>query len=200
MAQQPDLPGPTTSYSDPFYDRLESLAQRITKRLWLVLLALVVIIVAAVVTHASLRDTPIAASANQFLNAATIRMEAEQGRDPVMRATKLADADKAFAAVAADETVTPYYRARASLELAQLQLDRSELSAAKASVEKARAFAAKAGDPDLDLAIGLSEAAVQLQNNELTAAEASYRFDLPRSPDRRHARRRPGPGRTEPQR
>ncbi len=174
MAQQPDLPGPTTSYSDPFYDRLEVLAQRITKRLWLIVLALVVIIVVAVATHASTRDTPIAASASQFLNAATTRMEAEQSREPGQRTAKLQEATKAFAAVGADETVTPYYRARALLELAQLQLDRSALSEAKTSVEQARTLAAKATDPDLDLAVGLSEAAVLFQNGEFAAAEKSY--------------------------
>jgi hypothetical protein len=174
MAQQPDLPGPTTSYSDPFYDRLEALAQRITKRLWLVLLALVVVVIAAVVTHAIMRDTPVAASAGRFLDAATLRMEADQARDPAERTTKLAEAAKAFTAVAADETNTPYYRARAGIELAQLDLDRSALSDAKADIEKARAQAAKALDPDLDLAVGLSEAAVLFQSGDAAAAESRY--------------------------
>lgn len=173
MAQQPDLPGPTTSYSDPFYDRLESVAQRITKRLWLLLLALVVIVVVAVVTHSILRDTPIAASAGRFLDAATLRMEAEQA-DPAERTAKFAEVTKAFTAVAADETVTPYYRARAGIELTQIELDRSALSEAKAAIEKARAQAAKALDPDLDLAVGLSEAAVLAQSGDHAGAEARY--------------------------
>lgn len=173
MAQQPDLPGPSTSYSDPIYDRLEVVAQRIVKRLWLIVVALVAVIVIAVVTHASLRHTPIAASASQFLDAATIRMEADRG-DPAARATKLTEAAKAFAAVAADEKVTPYYRARAYIELTQLDLDRSQLTEAKAAVEKAREFAAKAEDPDLELTVGLSEAAVLLQTNEHQTAETRY--------------------------
>lgn len=174
MAQQPDLPGPTTSYSDPFYDRLEAVAQRIAKRLWLVLLALVVVVVVAVVTHAAMRDTPIAASAGLFIDAATKRMEADRVREPAERTAKLAEAEKAFAAVAADETVTPYYRARACLELAQLELDRSAITEAKASVEKARGWAAKALDPDLDLAVGLSEAAVLFQAGDHATAETRY--------------------------
>lgn len=174
MAQQPDLPGPTTSYSDPFYDRLEAVAQRIAKRLWLVVLALVVVVVVAVVTHAAMRDTPIAASAGQFLDAATKRMEAERAREPGERAAKLAEAEKAFVAVAADEAVTPYYRARASIEITQLELDRGAISEAKASIAKARGWAAKALDPDLDLAIGLSEAAVSFQAGEFAAAETGY--------------------------
>lgn len=174
MAQQPDLPGPTTSYSDPFYDRLESVAQRITKRLWLLLLALVVIVVVAVITHSIMRDTPIAASAGRFLDAVTLRMEAEQARDPAERTSKIAEAAKSFIAVAADESVTPYYRARAGIELTQIELDRSALSEAKAAIEKARAVAAKAQDPDLDLAIGLSEAAVLSQSGDHAAAESRY--------------------------
>lgn len=174
MAQQPDLPGPTTSYSDPFYDRLESVAQRITKRLWLVILALVVIVVVAVVTHTTLRDTPVAASAGRFLDAATLRMEAEQIREPSLRSGKLAEAEKALIAVAADQANTPYYRARAHIEIAQLELDRSALSEAKASIEKARGLASLATDPDLDLAIGLSEAAVLFQSGDNAAAENRY--------------------------
>lgn len=174
MAQQPDLPGETTSYSDPFYDRLEALAQRITRRLWLLVLALVVVVVVAVVTHAAMRDTPIAASAGQFLDAATKRMEAERAREPSERTAKLAEAEKAFAAVVANETVTPYYRARACIEITQLELDRSAINEAKASIAKARVLATTALDPDLDLAIGLSEAAVLFQAGEFAAAETRY--------------------------
>lgn len=174
MAQQPDLPGATTSYSDPFYDRLEAVAQRIAKRMWLVILALVVVVVVAVITHAAMRDTPIAASAGHFLDAATKHMEAKQAREPGERSAKLAEAEKAFIAVAADEAVTPYYRARACIELTQLELDRSAITEAKAAIEKARTWAAKALDPDLDLAIGLSEAAVLFQAGDHAAAETAY--------------------------
>lgn len=174
MAQQPDLPGATTSYSDPFYDRLEALAQRITKRLWLVVIALVVVVVVAVVTHAAMRDTPIAASAGQFLDAATKRMEAERAREPGEKAAKLAEAEKAFVAVVGNETVTPYYRARAGIEITQLELDRGAINEAKASIAKARLLATTAKDPDLDLAIGLSEAAVLFQAGEFAAAETRY--------------------------
>ena len=175
MAQQPDLPGPTTSYSDPIYDRLETVAQRITKRLGLILLALVVIIVAAVVTHSSLRNTPVAASASHFMNAMITRRSVDQTEDPVSRASKLEEATKAFTAVATDESVTPYYRARAYIEITQIALDRSISKDAKDAVEKARSFAAQAADPDLDLAIGLSEAAVFFQDGNFTEAETRYR-------------------------
>lgn len=174
MAQQPDLPGPTTSYSDPFYDRLESVAQRVTRRLGWIVLALVVIVVVAVVTHQMTRNTPNAASAGRFLEAATLRIEAEQARDPAERTSKLAEATKAFAAVAADESVTPYYRARAGIELTQTELDSSALSEAKATIAKARAQAALAQDADLDLAVGLSEAAVLYQSGDHATAESRY--------------------------
>jgi tetratricopeptide (TPR) repeat protein len=175
MAQQPDLPGPTTSYSDPIYDRLETVAQRITKRLPLILLALVVIIAAAAVTHSSLRNTPVAASASHFMNAMITRRGVDQTEDPVSRAGKLEEAAKAFAAVATDESVTPYYRARAYIEITQIALDRSISKDAKDAVEKARSFAAQAADPDLDLAIGLSEAAVYFQDGKFADAETRYR-------------------------
>ena len=175
MAQQPDLPGPTTSYSDPIYDRLETVAQRITKRLGLILFALLVIIVAAVITHSSLRNTPVAASASHFMNAMITRHSVNQAEDPVSRASKLEEAAKAFAAVAADESVTPYYRARAYIEITQIALDRSITKDAKDAVEKARSLAAQAADPDLDLAIGLSEAAVFFQDGKFAEAETRYR-------------------------
>lgn len=175
MAQQPDLPGPTTSYSDPIYDRLETVAQRITKRLGLILFALLVIIVAAVITHSSLRNTPVAASASHFMNAMITRHGVNQAEDPVSRASKLEEAAKAFAAVAADESVTPYYRARAYIEITQIALDRSITKDAKDAVEKARSLAAQAADPDLDLAIGLSEAAVFFQDGKFAEAETRYR-------------------------
>jgi hypothetical protein len=131
-------------------------------------------VVVAVITHAAMRDTPIAASAGHFLDAATKHMEAKQAREPGERSAKLAEAEKAFIAVAADEAVTPYYRARACIELTQLELDRSAITEAKAAIEKARTWAAKALDPDLDLAIGLSEAAVLFQAGDHAAAETAY--------------------------
>ncbi len=175
MAQQPDLPGPTTSYSDPIYDRLETVAQRITKRLPLILLALVVFIVAAALYYNSKRNTPVAASANHFMNAMITRRGVDQSEDPVSRASKLEEATKAFAAVATDESVMPYYRARAYIEITQIALDRNISKDAKDAVEKARSFAAQAADPDLDLAIGLSEAAVFFQDGKFAEAETRYR-------------------------
>jgi tetratricopeptide (TPR) repeat protein len=174
LMAEPDLPGPTTSYSDPFYDRLEAAAQRIARRLWLVLLGIVVVVVVAVVTHTALRDTPIAASAGKFLDASTTRQSVDEARDPGERASRLAAAEKALAAVAADTTVTPYYRTRAGIELAQVLLDRDALSEAKTTIDQARTLAATAGDPDLDLAVGLSEAAILLQTGDAAGAESRY--------------------------
>ena len=138
------------------------------------LLALVVVVVVAVVTHAAMRDTPIAASAGHFIDAATKRMEAERIREPGERTAKLADAEKAFIGVSNNESVTPYYRARACIELTQMELDRSALAEAKATIERAKSLAVHAQDPDLDLAIGLSEAAVLFQAGEHANAETRY--------------------------
>ena len=177
MAQQPDLPGPTTSYSDPIYDRLETVAQRITKRLGLIIFILVAVITAAVVTHSHMRNTPIAASASRFLDAMTTRMEADQSQDQIIRKSKLDEAAKSFAAVADDELVTPYYRARSYIEITQIHLDRgseSDLASAKDTAEKARSWALKAADSDLELAVGLSQTAVLFQSGKYAEAESSY--------------------------
>ena len=177
MAQQPDLPGPTTSYSDPIYDRLETVAQRITKRLGLILLALVALTIAIVWAYKSHSDTPIAASASRFLDAMTARMEADQSQDQITRKSKLDEAAKSFTAVADDELVTPYYRARSYIEITQIHLDRgteNDLTNAKGTAEKARSWAMKAADPDLELAVGLSEAAVLSQSGKHAEAESSY--------------------------
>ena len=174
MAQLPETAGPTTSYSDPFYDRLESVAQRISRRIGLVLLAIAVAVAVAVVVHSRMGNSPAAASANSFLSASTQREQANRERDPLARGVKQSEAAKAFATLAADEQATPYFRARACIELTQDHLDHAALTEAKAQVAKAKEFAAKADDPDLDLAIGLSQAAVELQAGEHAAAEKTY--------------------------
>ncbi len=175
MAESPEIPNPTTSYSDPIYDRLETVAQRIIRRLGLVILAMAVIVAVAVVSHQAMKNNPTAASAHEFLTAFTNKQEAEQARNPVEKNAGLDAAQKELTAVATNEAITPYYRARAYVELTQIALNRSQLTEASAAVEQAKTFASKSENADLELAVGLSEAAVFLQKGEHAAAENLYR-------------------------
>jgi hypothetical protein len=176
MAQQPqsESPLPTSSYSDPIYDRLESVAQRLTRRLGLFLAALVVVVVVAVVVHARLSDSPEAASANAFLKADELQSEAVQERDPTAKGAKLAAAAKALQALADDEKITPYFRARAFIELTQQDLDRNAPADAKTHATRAAELAVKSGDADLQLKADLSRAAALLQGGENAEAEKVY--------------------------
>lgn len=170
MAQLPDTGGPTTSYSDPIYDRLESVAQRITRRIGLVVVGLVLAVVVAVLVHGWMHDNPTAASADAFMTVATKRDEAQRSRDPV----KVAAAAKEFEALAANTEINEFFRARALIELVQHDLDRGDAAAAKGHAAKAKDLAAQAADDDLQLAAGLSAAAAELQAGDLPAAEKAY--------------------------
>lgn len=170
MAQLPETGGPTTSYSDPIYDRLESVAQRITRRLGLILTGLVILVVVAVLVHGWMNDNPTAASADAFLTIATKRDEASRARDPV----KLAGAAKEFEALAANAEINAFFRARALIELVQHDLDRGDAASAKAHASKAKDLATQAADDDLQLAAGLSAAAADLQAGDYPAAEKAY--------------------------
>ncbi len=174
MAQQPDPPMTTTSYSDPIYDRLEAVAQRITRRIGLVIVALVVVVVIAVVVHSRMSDSPEAASANAFLKADELQAEASRGGDPAAKPAKLADAAKALQALADDEKISPYFRARALIELTQQDLDRGVPAEAKTHAGKAAEFALKSGDADLQLKADLSRAAAALQAGDNAEAEKLY--------------------------
>jgi tetratricopeptide (TPR) repeat protein len=135
---------------------------------------MVVIVAIAVVIHQTMKDNPTAASANLFLNALTTKQEAEQSRMPNGPAVNLDAANKAFTDVATNESVTPYYRARAYIELTQIALTRSQLSDASTAIGQAKNWATQCNDSDLDLAVGLSEAAVALQKGEYPVAETLY--------------------------
>ncbi len=173
MPPLPDATGPTTSYSDPIYDRLESVAQRLTRRLGLVLFALLVGIVIAVIIHSRLQESPQAASANAFLKAKNQLEEADRERD-AEKAGKLNAALAALQAVASDDKITPFFRGRAFIELVQQDLSANKLGEAKAHAAKALEFATQSQDSELKLKAELSAAAVQLQAGENAEAEKAY--------------------------
>jgi hypothetical protein len=160
MAQLPEMSGPSTSYSDPIYDRLESLSQRLTRRIGLVLLALVVIISIAVLLRAYLDRNPEAEFAGLLLKA-----ERESDHDAQT---------KALQALLANEQSPPFFRARAGIELAQDALLRGALSEAKDDAARALDLAQKSDLPDVLLAAQLSRAAVQEQSGDAAAARDGY--------------------------
>jgi hypothetical protein len=174
MPPLPDTSGPTTSYSDPIYDRLESVAQRLGRRLGFVILALVVGIIIAVTIHGRMQNSPEAASANTF-SKAQIELElANRDRDPMGKSASITKAVTALQQVASDEAITPFFRCRAFIELVQQDLSLNNLSEAKGHAAKAVEFAAKSADTDLQLKAELSNAAVLLQSSDNAEAEKAY--------------------------
>jgi hypothetical protein len=159
MAQLPDV-GPSTSYSDPIYDRLESLSQRIVRRLWLIIGALLVTVVLAVVIHAYLNESPGAASAARFLKAL-------EGNDEVKQAT-------ALQALTTDQQISADIRARASIELAQRALEKDDAKAAKTHADQAVEVARQSENAEVQLSAGLSQAAAVFQAGDHAAAEKLY--------------------------
>ncbi|MBA3938639.1 MAG: hypothetical protein H0X38_14390, partial [Planctomycetes bacterium] len=160
MANVPDSAGPTTSYSDPIYDRLETLSQRVVRRLGFLIAALIVIVVVAVIVHSRMQESPAAASVYAF-------QKAGEERDPAKR-------EAAYTTLASDEQITPFFRARAYIELTQAALAKPDAAAAKAAAAKAVEWAQKADDQDIELVAGLSQAATTLDAGDFPAAESAY--------------------------
>lgn len=160
MANPAD-PQPVTSYSDPIYDRLESLSQKIRQRMALFIIALVGAVVVAVVVHQQMQNTPVAASAAAFMRAG------EERRDPAKTAEE-------YSKLVLDEAIIPLFRARACIELTQLALNAGKLDEAKTHVAKAEEQAKMADSLDLTLAVQLSQAAVELQGGDAAKAQTLY--------------------------
>jgi hypothetical protein len=152
--------GPSTSYSDPFYDRLDAVARFIRTSWPLALLVLLLVIGAVFLGNKLLQRHPEAGSAARFV-------AARDTEDPAKR-------EAAFKAVGADEAVTPSFRARALIEQVQLLLEKSDTASAGTVAAQAVTLAAQGGDAEVQLAAKLTQAAVQAQAGELDLAVASY--------------------------
>ena len=152
--------GPTTSYSDPFYDRLDAIA-RVLKRSWPIAVLVFVLAIAGVLAiNWAMQRHPEAGSATRFV-------AARDQQDPVKR-------ELAFAALGADPVVTPAFRARAQIELVQLLLDKQDTATAATAATKAVELAAQGQDPEVQLAAKLTRAAVHAQAGELEQAATAY--------------------------
>ncbi len=152
--------GPSTSYSDPFYDRLDAFAQ-VIKRAWpLVLLVVLLGIVGVFVLNSALQRHPEAGSAARFIAA----------RDEADAIKKTA----AFQALLADPQVTPTFRARAGIEVVQELLLKGDTASAAPVALKVIEAATATNDPEIQLAAKLTRAAVHQQAGELDLAVSLF--------------------------
>lgn len=152
--------GTSTSYSDPFYDRLEAFAN-VLKRAWpLVLLAMILSVVAVFAISWALHRHPDAGSAARFI-------AARDEQDAAKRIT-------AYQALIADTTVTASFRARAGIEVVNDLLAKGDTASAAPVAVKAGTDAAASGDVDVQLAAKLTRAAVHQQANELDQAAVAF--------------------------
>ena len=152
--------GTTSSYSDPFYDRLEAFAN-VIKRSWLLVIVVVILCVAGVFTLTwALQRHPDAGSAARFITA-------RDEQDATKRTA-------AYQALVADPTVTAVFRARAGIEVVSDLLAKGDTASAAPVALKASADASASGDVDMQLAAKLSVAAVHQQSGELEPAATAY--------------------------
>lgn len=154
------LDSTTTSYSDPIYDRLEALSQRIRRFKWAVIGAIVLAVVIGIAVKQFLNDRPMARSAVAFV-------KAEGEAEPAAQRS-------AFEAIVADAKATAFFRARAAVEIAQTLVAEGKAAEAKTWVDQAKGFASEAKDDQLDLAVRLLEAAVAEDAGDYEAALTAY--------------------------
>lgn len=155
-----DDDAPLTSYSDPFYDRLDAAMRQLRRQWWLVALVVIIIALAAIALRMWLHREPVALGG-------AIAVRAVNERDDAKREatwTELADGATHDAA----------FRAAASIELCQILLARGDAIKARERALQAEALAREAKDDDLLLAAGLSRAAAILDGGDAAAALAIY--------------------------
>src|SRR4051812_25624292 len=98
MAEPTIDSAPTTSYSDPIYDRLEMLSNRVRRARWLIIAAIVVAVFLGLGLRALLNNHPEAASAEAFIKA-----REEEGSERQQAALK---------AIVDNAKITPFFRAK----------------------------------------------------------------------------------------
>jgi predicted negative regulator of RcsB-dependent stress response len=176
MSDPNDL-APSSSYSDPFYDRIDAVA-RFLRRNWHLAVAVVIIAVScAILLRWKLAHHPEAAGAVAYLHAEE-QAQAVAG-DRVKQVA-------AYAAVLADPATTPYFKARAAIEQVHLHLLAGDVPAARAAAQVASDAVKLVEDAALPATVRLSQAAIELQAEQLDAALAAYseaeRLAGPRQP------------------
>ncbi len=153
-------PGPTSSYSDPIYDRLDIMSKAMRRRWWIYVVAFLIVLVGSIVVRTSLANRSDQASATTF-------SQAFDARDPLANV-------EAFKDLAQNQKADPYYRARAWIELVQSRINDNEADSAKTAAEQAVVEAKRSGDSELVAYARLSLAAADFQRNDFDGALAEY--------------------------
>lgn len=151
---------PTTSYSDPIYDRLEALGGRVRRARWVIIAAIVIAVVGGLILRAKLQHRPDAISAVAFVTAQNAEDETAQR--------------KAYGDLVADDHATPFFRARAALELVELDLAAGKSDSAATWLAQAVTQAKGVDDTQLALAVRLGQASVAEDAGKLDEALADY--------------------------
>lgn len=156
MAKDPGAPADVgSSYSDPLYDRLESVLHAVGRRWWALVAVILIAAGTTVVVKRMSQRSPEAASAHAYL----------QARD---------EGSQALIALIDDEAVLAEFRARAAIEAVAQLLAEDDVARAREVVDRAEPLARAAGQRELVLDVGLSRAAVLEQDGDREAALAAY--------------------------
>jgi tetratricopeptide (TPR) repeat protein len=155
-----DDDAPLSSYSDPFYDRLDALSRQIKRQWWLILLVIIILALGAIALRLWLHREPVALGGAIAARAIDERDEAK--REALW--SELADGPSQDAG----------FRAAACIELSQILLNRGDAIKARERAQQAENLARDAKDDDLVLAAGLSRAAANLDAGDAKTALELY--------------------------
>jgi hypothetical protein len=159
MATPNDI-GPTSSYSDPIYDRLEALSQWVRRMWFAVILVLAIVIALAVYLSLRARHTPDSLGAQQFALA-------HDERDDNKREARLRELGTTLESA--------QFRTQALIEAGQLALQRKDPAAARADLVAAAAIAANLSDEDrLAAQILISQGSIEHQAQAYDQALGFY--------------------------
>ncbi len=150
----------TTSYSDPFYDRLEAASQYVRRFKWAMVLLILAVIGLVIVINRVKAHRPEAAAAAKYLAA--------------VGAQEAGARTTALEALAGNDQVMPLFRARAAIELTQTAIIDKKPDVAKTRATESVKFASEAGDPETLLAAKLSLAGVLLDAGDNAGAGTLY--------------------------
>jgi thioredoxin-like negative regulator of GroEL len=161
-----DDTGPTTSYSDPFYDRLDLIAQQVRRQWALVVLVVIIFIGVGIAIQVSLTSRPDAAAASAYVDASRLLDSGNPEEQP--------KGEAAMAEILANGAV-PRFRAKAGIDLADQRLRKGDVAGARSAAETALVQARAADDAELALVAQLSLGAVAEQAGDAAAAETAAR-------------------------
>ncbi len=151
---------PMTSYSDPFYDRIDAIYQSVKARWPIFLFVLILVVVITVIVGARLAHRPDAAGAHDYHSAR---------QEP--------DKDKRRAALEkiATTSESQAFRVIALNDLVQEDLQRDDLAAARKHADQAVELAKQGEDLNLKLTTLNSLGAVQFQAGEFDQSAATFK-------------------------